>query len=179
MNKIFTLIEQKSTEEIKAINAQKEKDVFGLQKQFAQLCDKERKQAKESAQKEVEKSLQEYEQTILQNNQFALLKSKQSLIEKVFAKAQQEILHLESKGFEKFIAKIAQNIPKNAEGVVLCGEKTAVALKKVWEGKVKNDLKEEGFIFEGKDFELDFRLSEVINNLKQEISTEINQILFV
>jgi len=102
------------------------------------------------------------------------------MVENVYTSAKDKLTSLNDKEFASVISTLLKNVPKGLEGAISAGERTASILKKSSLGGcvIKNELKEEGFIFVGKEMEIDFRISQVLKQNQEETDPEIIRILF-
>ena len=131
-------------------------------------------------------NMQVHQRTNMQSRGFSrgysikIQDEKNRLVKDVYEKAQKKIASLEDTDFKKLITHLAFFVPKNKQGHIVAGEKTAKALKEIVgkEIKIENSLSEEGFIFKSSDVEIDLKISQVAFQLQEVVNPELIKILF-
>lgn len=181
IQEILKNIDQKKDQEIDKIRKEREEKIL-LLKEEAKRKIKERK--KEIMAKLNEESLAEISEFLQKKNteiDFVLQKEKNMIIGEVWEKVEEKISKMSDDSFAKIIIFLTKFIPENIEGEIQSSKRTAVVLKKHLKGlklKIKDSLEEEGFLVKSKNLDLDFRILEVLKQMREKYNPEIIKILF-
>ncbi len=180
INDILKTIDEKATEEIEKILQKKEELILALEKEYDLSIKAKEQEQRSLALKKVAKEIEDFEKMLQIKLNFKIQDEKNRLVKDVYKKAQEKIASLEDVDFKKLITHLASFVPKNKQGNIAAGEKTAKVLKGTIEREIKMEdtLDEEGFIFESSDVEIDLRISQVASQLQEVVNPELIKILF-
>jgi len=172
---ILKNIDQKTSEQLNRIEKEKERAILELEKKYQ----KEAKKIKENKLRELKNDIKlridEASQSQRLKFSFAVLEEKNRIVEEAYEKAEKKIVNMPDEAFGKLIASM---LPDNFKGGIRAGKKTAAVLRKMVQAEIASDLEEEGFIVSDDEVELDFRISEVLRQLREKQLPEITKILF-
>ena len=174
VQEILKNIDLKVQAELEKISQEKNKAILGLEKNFEKEKQQKREKAKQELEKKAKNEIAEFLQQKRTELKFAVLKEKNKIISQAYQKAVRKISELKDQEFEKWIKSL---VPKNVLGKIQAGKRTANVLKFL-DLQIENDLKEEGFLVISDELDLDFRVSQVLERLKQEQEPEIIKLLF-
>jgi len=177
INEILKTIDEKATEEI---DQKKEELILALEKEYDLSIKAKEQEQRSLALKKVAKEIEDFGKILQMKLNFKIQDEKNRLVKDVYEKAQKKIASLEDTDFKKLITHLAFFVPKNKQGHIVAGEKTAKALKEIVgkEIKIENSLSEEGFIFKSSDVEIDLKISQVAFQLQEVVNPELIKILF-
>lgn len=181
VQEIIKIIDEKIAREIEKINQEKEKELLRLSKDYENKLKDLKSLNLQKFKKEVESETENFFQQKKMESNFALEEEKNNIIDDIYKKAEKKILSQEPKEFKKIIEKLADSINKHLEGEISAGPKTAVVLKDISSlkrFKIKGDLPDEGFLLRGKEIDFDFRISQILKELREKQELKIVNILF-
>ena len=178
IQEILKEIDLKKDQRITEIHKERDEKILVLKEGIKTKIAERSKQEAEALKKESDLLATEFSQKKDTEINFLVQGEKNKLINTVWERAKQKINELPDKEFAKVIESLVKSVPK-MEGDVSASKRAYPTVKKILKGmKVKDDLKEEGFVVKGKNLELNFRISEILQQMKEEHNPEIIKILF-
>ncbi|MFH1029704.1 MAG: hypothetical protein V1770_00405, partial [bacterium] len=108
-----------------------------------------------------------------------ILEKKWELINKVYEKALEKLVTMDTKKKEKLFLELLKQCP--SEGDIIAAENDASILKKLKDGKhilSKTLPVKGGFVFEGKKERVDNTFENIIVSIREETEVEVGKILF-
>lgn len=181
IQEILKKIDQKKDQEIDNISSQRKEKIAALKERAKKEVEERKEKILFNLDKEMLAEIAGFLQKKDTEVDFALQKEKNIIIEEVWEKVEERINKMPDESFSKIIIFLIKFIPKDIEGEVLSSKKVAAILKKHLKRsnlKIKDNLKEEGFLIKSKNLDLDFRISEVLKQMKEEYNPKIIKILF-
>jgi len=179
VQEILKNIDQKRDQEIGRINQEKEQALLILRDETKKQIVLKKQEALLVLNDEKSKRVSEFLQAKNTEIGFVLQSEKNKIIQEVWDQVEEEINKMPRAEFEKIIKFLIGSIPKNLEGEIQSSKRAVGILKKSLKKiKVKDGLKEEGFFVKTKNLDLDFRISEVLKQMKENLNPEIIKILF-
>lgn len=169
---ILKNIEEKLKEKLLRVNEEKEQAILSLEKKYGEFLIKQKENSLESFKRKIESEIQEFSQQKRREFEFAVLKEKNKIIDNLYKEAEKEIT------LENLKKLVSSLLPKEVRGKIRAGQKTAKIIREIRGIEAVNDLKEEGFVIIEEDAELDFRVSEILEQSKQERKPELIKLLF-
>ncbi len=168
VQEILKNIEQKAEEQLLKIKEDKNKALLALEEKYRKLQEEQKEKNKAKFLQKIESEIQEFSQRKNLELEFTVLKKKNEIMKKLYKEAEKRI----------DIDKLVSLLPKDVEGRIKAGKKTAQALKRVTDREITDDLEEEGFLIIGENVDLDFRVSEILKQLEQEQKPELTKLIF-
>lgn len=181
LENIFQIIDKKVEEEIKRIIKEKERVLLDLEKKHKEEYEQRKKTEKETFEKKIKEEIKEFKQKQELEVNFHVQRERNEVMKKVYEEVKEGLSSLPNEHFENLIKKMLSHIPQGLDGKIVAGRKTADVLRKILTRSdlvIKNDLKEEGFIFKSSALEIDVRFSQILVQLREKIDPEIIKILF-
>ncbi|KPJ55148.1 hypothetical protein AMJ47_01370 [Parcubacteria bacterium DG_72] len=171
VQEILKNIEQKVEEQLLRIDKEKEKAVLALEKKYEQMQKEQKEKNLAEFKQKIESEIQEFSQKKKLELEFAVLEQKNNIIDNLYNEAGKKIA---GENLNKLINSL---FPKDVEGRIKAGRKTAKILKQITDKEV-DDLEEEGFLIIGENVDLDFRISEILKQAKQDQKPELIKLIF-
>lgn len=179
INEILKTIDRKKEDEINKIESDRKARILALKEKAKEAMIKKKSEALLILNKKKSNQISEFLQKEETNLDFIFQKEKNKIIEEVWDRVEEKIKKMPDNSFEKIIDFLIKIIPTNIEGEIKASERTAKILKRSLKNfKIQDDLKEEGFWIKNKDLELDFRIKEVLKQMREDLNPEIIKILF-
>lgn len=179
IEEILKTIDQKKETEINKIEDEKEAQILALRGKAKKEIAKKKSEALLALNKEKSNQISEFLQKKETELDFILQEEKNKIIEEVWDQVEGKIKKMPDDSFEKIIKFLIKFIPNNIEGEIKASERTAKILKRSLKNfKIKDDLKEEGFLVKTKNLDLDFRIKEVLKQMREDLNPKIIKILF-
>ena len=172
VQEILKNIEQKAEEQLLRINKEKEQAFLALEKKYKQMQKEQKEKNLVKFKQKIETEIQEFSQKKKLELEFAVLREKNKIIQDLYKEAEKKIA---KENLNKLIVSL---FPKNIEGRIRAGRKTAQILRQITDKEVVDDLEEEGFFIVGENVDLDFRVSEILKQSKQDHMPELIKLLF-
>ena len=172
VQEILKNIEQKAEEQFLRINKEKEKALLALEQKYKKIQKEQKEKSLVNFKQKIEAEVQELSQKKKLELEFAVLREKNKIIQELYKEAGKKITG------ENFKELIVSLFPKNIEGRIRAGKKTAQILRQITDKEITDDLEEEGFFIIGENVDLDFRISEIIKQLEQEQKPELIKLIF-
>ncbi len=180
ISEILKNIDQKKDQRIEELKKERDERILVLKSQIKEKIARRSEEEIKALRKENSLQLTEFSQRKDTEINFLVQREKNKIIQVVWDRAKEKIDELPEKEFTGIINSFIRLVPK-MEGTVLASKRTHPILKKNLKNpklKIKEGLKEEGFIVEGKNLELNFTISETLEQMKEEYNPEIIKILF-
>lgn len=171
VEEILENINQKVNQELSKIKSEKEMAVLELEKKYEKETEKQKQASLKEFKEKVESEIQEFSEKKRTETDFVILQEKNKIIGEAYEKAVEKIFSLPAKELEKWIKSY---LPEKVEGKIIAGEKTMTVLKKIVNNKIEKGS-EEGFLIVNDEIELDFRISEILKQLKEKQGPEVNK----
>ncbi|MBU3942823.1 hypothetical protein KKA24_02465, partial [Patescibacteria group bacterium] len=172
-------IDQKKEVEIKKIESEKEVKILALKERALKEIAKKKAEVLSILNKEKSGQISEFLQKEETKLDFIIQEEKNKIIEEVWNRAEERISQMPEDSFRDIINFLIKFVPKEMEGEIRASERTAKILGKSFEKfEIKADLKEEGFLVKTKNLDLDFRIKEVLKQMKEDLNPQIIKILF-
>jgi len=171
---------------IKNIDFGKEAQIEQLRKSQQQKIEELKKRAKErlarteaeavlALEKENENKIAEFLENQQRKADFKREEAKNKIVDEVWSGVYDRIIESP----DDFILRLVRFVPKDLSGEIKCSARALPIVKsKIKNMKVEGGLKEEGFLVRTKTLDLDFRISEVLAEVREEHNPEIIKILF-
>ena len=175
VKKVLEYIEERAEKEIKELLKEKEEVLLMLEKGFEKDSLVKKKEEKEVFEKEILLKIETFKQKKELEERFEIQKKKSEIMKGVYRKAIKEVSEFREEEIEKVINILIDRIPQNSE--IIAGKKTASVLRKNNIAS-KEELNEEVFVTRKGSCEIDFRISRIIEENKEETDSEIVKILF-
>lgn len=172
VQEILKNIDLKVDQELLKISSEKEKAVLDLEKKYSELREKEKLANMKEFELKIRSQAKEELQKKKAELEFAVLKEKNKIIEKVYLEAEKRIISLPDEEFKKLILSF---FPSKIEGKIKAGKRTAAVLRGVVD-EIEEDS-EEGFTIIGNELDLDFRVSELLRQFKEKRGEEVIKML--
>lgn len=181
LQKILEAIEKKAEAEIEKILKQKEETLLDLEEQCQKEISERKTEFKELFQKKARQEIEEFKQAECLKAAFKQREEKNGFISKVYEGALQKVENLTEPDFNKVIKGLLCFLPKAVEGEIIAGQRTANVLRRTLAEKipVKEGLSEEGFLLRTSEMEMDLRISQILEVLKERIGPNLIKILFI
>jgi len=179
VQEILNNIDQKRDQEIEKLRVEKETQILALKEKAKNEVAQRKEEALAVLNKDKSDQVSEFLQKKETESDFLLQEEKNKTIEEVWDKVEKKIKEMPNEDFSKIINYLVKFVPAGLEGEIKASEKTAKILKGSLEGfKIEDDLGEEGFIIKSKNLDLDFRIKEVLRQMREKHNPEIIKILF-
>lgn len=179
LEKILHSIEEASQAEISEIVKTKDKAILAQEESFQEKIKAAREEIQEKAQEDSRIALEEFSQKKKVEKEFAWQNAKNEVISQAYQTAMREIEKSTEK-LEKIIVALIKDMPQ-IKGVFRAGEKTKAILEKhnksvLWQ--ITGGLKQEGFIFQSDNLEINSTLDQLGLEAKDRTIAEVINILF-
>lgn len=179
IDEILKTIDQKREIEIKRIGSEKETQILALKERAKKEIAEKKSEALLILNKEKANQISEFLQKEETELDFVFQKEKNKIVEEVWNQVEEKIKKMPDDSFEKIIDFLIKFIPANIEGEIKASERTAKILKGSLKNfKIKDNLEEEGFLVKTKNLDLDFRIKEVLKEMREDLNPKIIKILF-
>ena len=175
VQEILKNIDQKVNQELLRINSEKERAILELEKKYKEEAEKQKQANVKELEQKIKTQIEEQLQKKRLEVEFTVLKEKNKIIEDLYKEAEKRIASLSGQELKKWIESL---LPENIEGKIIAGKKTAAVLRGLIDNEIE-ETKEEGFIVVSDEIELDFRVSEILRQLREKQGPEIIKMLFV
>jgi hypothetical protein len=172
VQEILKNIEKKVEERLLKVEKEKEQAILSLEKKYDELLKRQKEKNLQAFRQKIDSDLQEFSQKKKLESEFAVLKERNRIVDSLYEEAKKDIR-------EETLKKLVVSLfPKEADGNIRAGKRTAGILRQITSREITPDLEEEGFVIIGESADLDFRISEILDQLKQESKPELIKLLF-
>ena len=180
LENILTTISKKSDQKVELISRDTGRAILALEENFKENLKEKKDQEKITLKDQTIKEIQEFEQIQDLRVKFKVEGLRAEMVEEVFSQAKKAISELQDHDFTKVIGRLLGAVPENKQGIFLAGPRTVAVLNSLSadQPKIKAELKEEGFIFKSQEMEVDFRISQVVDQLKETVVSKVVKALF-
>jgi len=179
IQEILKNIDRKRDQEIEKINQEKEQSLLSLKEKAKKQIALKKQEALLALNKEKSRKVSEFLQEKNTEIDFVFQNEKNKIIQEVWDRVEEKINKMPNDSFEKIIDFLIKFIPTNIEGEIKASGKTAKILKGSLKNfEIKDNLKEEGFLVKTKNLDLDFRIKEVLKEMRENLNPKIIKILF-
>lgn len=169
VQEILKNIEQKVKEQLLKIKEDKNRQLLALEEKYRKLQGDQKQRSLARFKQKIESEIQEFSQKRNLELEFAVLRKKNEIVQKLYKEAEKRI------DIDKLVVSL---FPKDIDGKIRAGKRTAEILKQVTDKEITDDLEEEGFLIIGENVDLDFRVSEILKQKEQEQKPELAKLIF-
>lgn len=177
VQEIIKNINRKTEEKIGLIKNKAQAEILDLERSYESKIKEEKKARFKNREEEIKEEIEEFSRLKESEFDFSVQRKKGEILKEVYENAQKKIASLPNKDLSEILSNLIVGLP-DLDGDALAGEKSAALLKNLLKIPVKGGLEEEGFVIRTPEADFDFRISRVLDYLREKTDPETIKILF-